>query len=342
VDVNRCGVPLIEIVSDPDIRTANEAYLYLSKIKQLVQYLGICDGNMEEGSLRCDANISIRLKGESQLGTKAEVKNMNSFRNVERAINHEINRQIEILEDGGRIIQETLLWDADKNESFSMRSKEEAHDYRYFPEPDLFPVVIGNAWKNEIAAKLPELPEARMERFIKSFNLPVYDSEILTQTRELADYFEQVTEVTKDYKGASNWVMGDVLKVINEEKIDIKDFPVTPSNLGELIDLINNSTISGKIAKEIFPEMLKENKKPSDIVKMKNLVQITDTGEISTIIEKVLSEHPAEVEEYLTGKEKVFGFFIGQIMKESKGKANPKLVNEILKEKISSFKRITE
>jgi aspartyl-tRNA(Asn)/glutamyl-tRNA(Gln) amidotransferase subunit B len=342
VDVNRCGVPLIEIVSDPDIRTANEAYLYLTKIKQLVQYLGICDGNMEEGSLRCDANISVRFKGESKLGTKAEVKNMNSFRNVERAINHEINRQIEILEDGGRIIQETLLWDADKNESFSMRSKEEAHDYRYFPEPDLFPVVIGNEWKNEIASKLPELPELRMQRFIKSFNLPVYDSEILTQTRELADYFEQVTIVTNDYKGASNWVMGDVLKVINEEKIDIKNFTISPSNLGELIELINNNTISGKIAKEIFPEMLKENKRPSEIVKEKNLVQITDTGAITAIVERVLSEHPAEVEEYLTGKEKVFGFFIGQIMKESKGKANPKIVNEILREKISSFKRITE
>jgi len=342
VDVNRCGVPLIEIVSDPEISTANEAYLYLTKIKQLVQYLGICDGNMEEGSLRCDANISVRLKGESKLGTKTEVKNMNSFRNVERAINHEISRQIEILEDGGRIIQETLLWDADKNESFSMRSKEEAHDYRYFPEPDLFPVFIDSEWKKEIASKVPELPEAKMQRFIKLFNLPVYDSEILTQTRDLADYFELVTNITKDYKAASNWIMGDVLKVINEEKIDIKDFPVNPSNLGELIELINNNTISGKIAKDIFPEMLKENKRPSEIVKEKNLVQITDSGAITAIIEKVLSEHLMEVEEYLSGKEKVFGFFIGQIMKESKGKANPKTVNEILREKISSFKRKTE
>jgi len=342
VDVNRCGVPLIEIVSDPDIRTANEAYLYLTKIKQIVQYLGICDGNMEEGSLRCDANISVRLIGESKLGTKTEVKNMNSFKNVERAINHEINRQIEIIEDGGRIIQETLLWDADKNESFSMRSKEEAHDYRYFPEPDLFPVLIDIEWKNEIASRLPELPEARMVRFMSSYNLPEYDSEILTQTRDLADYFEKVITVTKDYKGASNWVMGDVLKAINEEKIDIKDFPVTPVYLGELIELINNNTISGKIAKDIFPGMIKENKRPSEIVKERNLVQITDTGTITAIIEKVLSDHPAEVEEYLSGKEKVFGFFVGQIMKESKGKANPKLVNDILREKISATKRITE
>ena len=342
VDVNRCGVPLIEIVSDPDIRTANEAYLYLTKIKQIVQYLGICDGNMEEGSLRCDANISVRLIGESKLGTKTEVKNMNSFKNVERAINHEINRQIEIIEDGGRIIQETLLWDADKNESFSMRSKEEAHDYRYFPEPDLFPVLIDIEWKNEIASRLPELPEARMVRFMSSYNLPEYDSEILTQTRDLADYFEKVITVTKDYKSASNWVMGDVLKAINEEKIDIKDFPVSPVNLGELIELINNNTISGKIAKDIFPGMIKENKRPFEIVKERNLVQITDTGTITAIIEKVLSDHPAEVEEYLSGKEKVFGFFVGQIMKESKGKANPKLVNDILREKISATKRITE
>jgi aspartyl-tRNA(Asn)/glutamyl-tRNA(Gln) amidotransferase subunit B len=342
VDVNRCGVPLIEIVSDPDIRTANEAYLYLTKIKQLVQYLGICDGNMEEGSLRCDANVSIRLKGESKLGTKAEVKNMNSFKNVERAINYEINRQIEILDDGGRIIQETLLWDADKNEAMSMRSKEEAHDYRYFPEPDLFPVVINSEWKNEIAASLPELPEIRKNRFINSLQLPVYDSEILTQTKDIADYFEKVIAVTDDYKSASNWVMGDVLKVINESKTDIKEFPVTPGNLGGLINLINNNTISGKIAKDIFPEMLKENKSPLEIVKNKNLVQITDTGKIAAIIEKVLFDYPAEVEEYLNGKEKVLGFFIGKIMQESKGKANPKIVNELLREKISSFNSKTE
>jgi aspartyl-tRNA(Asn)/glutamyl-tRNA(Gln) amidotransferase subunit B len=342
IDLNRCGVPLIEIVSDPDMRSANEAYLYLSKIKQIVQYLGICDGNMEEGSLRCDANISIRMRGETKLGTKTEVKNMNSFRNVERAINYEINRQIEILEEGGKIVQETLLWDADKNKAFSMRSKEEAHDYRYFPEPDLFPVVVDSIWKNELATLLPELPSQRKNRFIDSFKLPEYDAEILTQSKDIADYYEKVIAVTDDYKSASNWIMGDVLKVINENKIDIKDFSISAENLAELINIINDNTISGKIAKEIFPEMLKANNKPIEIVKSKNLLQITDTAAISGVVDNVLSKFPNEVEEYLNGKEKVFGFFIGKIMQETKGKANPKIVNELLREKISSYKKITE
>jgi len=342
VDLNRCGVPLMEIVSDPDMRTANEAYLYLSKIKQIVQYLGICDGNMEEGSLRCDANISVRLRGEDKLGTKTEVKNMNSFRNVERAINYEINRQIEILEEGGRIVQETLLWDADKNKAFSMRSKEEAHDYRYFPERDLFPILVDSKWKNELASLLPELPHQRKNRFISSFKLPEYDAEILTQSRDIADYYEKVIDMTDDYKSASNWVMGDVLKVINENKIDIKEIRISADNLAELINIINDNTISGKIAKEIFPEMLKENKKPLEIVKSKNLLQITDTTAISNVIDNVLSNFPNEVQEFLTGKEKVFGFFIGKIMKETQGKANPKIVNELLREKISLSKKITE
>jgi aspartyl-tRNA(Asn)/glutamyl-tRNA(Gln) amidotransferase subunit B len=339
IDLNRCGVPLIEIVSDPDMRSANEAYLYLSKIKQIVQYLGICDGNMEEGSLRCDANISVRLRGEDKLGTKTEVKNMNSFRNVERAINFEINRQMEILEDGGRIIQETLLWDADKNKAYSMRSKEEAHDYRYFPEPDLFPVLVDSSWKNELASLLPELPSQRKKRFIISFKLPEYDAEILTQSRDLADYYEKVITMTDDYKSASNWIMGDVLKIINEQKIDIKEISLSADNLAELINIINDNTISGKIAKEIFPEMLNENKKPLDIVKAKNLLQITDAKSIGTVIDQVLSNFPNEVEEFLNGKEKVFGFFIGKIMQETKGKANPKIVNDLLREKISQIKK---
>ena len=339
VDLNRCGVPLIEIVSDPDMRSSNEAYLYLTKIKQIVQYLGICDGNMEEGSLRCDANISVRLKGESKLGTKTEVKNMNSFRNVERAINYEINRQMEILEDGGRIIQETLLWDADKNKAYSMRSKEEAHDYRYFPEPDLFPILVDHKWKEVITTMMPELPSMRKSRFINTFKLPKYDAEILTQTRDIADYYEKVAALTDDYKSASNWVMGDVLRVINERKIDIKEFSISADNLAELINIINDNTISGKIAKEIFPEMVNENQKPLEIVKSKNLVQITDTKSIGILIDKVLSNFPSEVEEFLNGKEKVFGFLIGKIMQETKGKANPKIVNELLKEKISSYKK---
>ena len=336
VDINRCGVPLMEIVSEPDIRTSEEAYLYLNKIKQIVQYLGICDGNMEEGSLRCDANISVRLKGDKEFGVKTEIKNMNSFRNVERAIDFEINRQIDLIEDGEKIVQETLLWDADSNEAFPMRSKEEAHDYRYFPDPDLLPVIVNDEWIKEIESMLPELPEAKRKRFITEFSLPVYDAEILTQSKYLADYYETVTSVTKDYKSASNWIISEVLAVVNEKKIDILDFPITPVNLGKLINLINDGTISGKIAKEVFNFMLIDNSNPELIVKEKNLIQISDTGEIELIIKKIIDTNPDQVQEYRSGKEKVFGFFVGQVMKQSKGKANPKLVNEILKKKLSS------
>ncbi|TSA29315.1 MAG: Asp-tRNA(Asn)/Glu-tRNA(Gln) amidotransferase subunit GatB [Ignavibacteriales bacterium] len=334
IDVNRCGTPLMEIVSEPDMRTAEEAYLYLTKLKQIVTYLGICDGNMEEGSLRCDANVSIRLKGEEILGTKTEVKNMNSFRNVEKAIDYEIERQIDILEDGGKIIQQTLLWDADLNEIKPMRSKEEAHDYRYFPDPDLMPVVVDAKWKSEIASSMPELPERRRDRFISKYSLPKYDAEILTSSRELADYYEKVLKVTSDYKSASNWVMTEVLKVMNDEKISIKEFPVTPGKLGNLIKLINENVINGKIAKDIFPEMLKTKKDPQEIIKEKNLVQITDIKEIESVIDRILSSNQSQVKEYLDGKEKVIGFFIGQIMKETKGKANPQIVNELLKTKL--------
>ena len=338
VDVNRCGVPLIEIVSEPDIRSGEEAYLYLSKIKQIVQYLGICDGNMEEGSLRCDANISVRLLGEEELGTKTEVKNMNSFRNVEKAINYEINRQIEILEEGGQIVQQTLLWNADYNEAIPMRSKEEAHDYRYFPEPDLLPVIVDEKWKNEISHNLPELPEIRKEKLITKYNLPEYDAELLTQNRSTVDYYEKVVDKTSDYKSASNWIMGDVLKSINEVKIDIENFPIQPENLAELINIINNGTINGKIGKDVFQQMLKEGKNALTIVKEKNLVQITDSSEIENIIDIILEKNSNEVKQYIDGKEKVFGFFVGQVMRETKGKANPKVVNEILREKLNSLK----
>ncbi|MEO8231320.1 MAG: Asp-tRNA(Asn)/Glu-tRNA(Gln) amidotransferase subunit GatB [Ignavibacteriota bacterium] len=331
VDVNRCGVPLMEIVSEPDIRTAEEAYLYLSKIKQIVQYLGICDGNMEEGSLRCDANISVRVKGEEKLGVKTEIKNMNSFRNVERAIEFEVSRQIEIIEDGEKIVQQTLLWNADTNEAYPMRSKEEAHDYRYFPDPDLLPVIVDEKWKNEIKKSLPELPDAKQKRFISVYSLSVYDSEILTQTKALAEYYEKVISVTDDYKTACNWVTTEVLAVINEKKIDISDFIVTPLNLGKLINLIKDGTISGKIAKDIFPIMIENNSDPEQVVKEKDLVQISDTAEIESMIKRIIDTNKEQVEEYKTGKEKVFGFFVGQVMKESKGKANPKIVNEILR-----------
>jgi len=339
IDVNRCGVPLLEIVSEPDMRTAEEAYLYLTKIKQLVQYLEICDGNMEEGSLRCDANISVRPFGQKEFGTKAEIKNMNSFRNVERAITYEIKRQIEVIEDGGKVIQQTLLWDADANEAYPMRSKEEAHDYRYFPDPDLVPIEIDVEWYEALKGKVPELPDAKRERFIVEFNLPMYDAEILTQTKELANYFEQVVKVTNDYKGASNWVMGEVLKVLNEQKISIADFAITPQNLGELVNLIQNGTISGKIAKDVFAEMLVSKQQAETIVREKNLVQISDTSEIEKIIQQIFDANENQVKEFLDGKEKVFGFFVGQTMKATKGKANPQVVNNLLKNKFESLKQ---
>ena len=334
IDLNRTGTPLMEIVSEPDMRTAEEAYLYLTKLKQILTYLGICDGNMEEGSLRCDANISVRLKGETKLGTKAEVKNMNSFSNVAKAIEFEIERQIDLIDEGKKVIQQTLLWDADKEEAYPMRSKEEAHDYRYLPDPDLMPVVVSEEWRNKINEDMPELPDSRRNRFINSFKLPKYDSEILTSSRELADYYEKILTVTDDYKSASNWVMTDVLKVINDRKIQINEFPVTPENLGKLIKLIGDKTISGKIAKEVFPDMLSSGKDPESIVKEKNLVQISDTSQIEGIIDNIISANMKQVEEYLGGKEKVLGFFVGQIMKETKGKANPGMVNEILKAKL--------
>lgn len=339
IDLNRTGTPLMEIVSEPDMRTAEEAYLYLSKMRQILTYLGICDGNMEEGSLRCDANISVRLKGETKLGTKAEVKNMNSFSNVAKAIEFEIERQIDLIEDGKKVIQQTLLWDADLDAAYPMRSKEEAHDYRYLPDPDLMPVFVSEEWKNEIKNKMPELPDIRRKRFVEAFKLPVYDAEILTSSRELADYYEKVLTVTDDYKSASNWVMTEILKVVNDQKISINEFPIPPENLGKLIRLINNNIISGKIAKEVFPEMLASGKDPENIVKEKNLVQITDTSAIETAINKIIDANPKQVEEYLNGKDKVFGFFVGQIMKETKGKANPAIVNEVLKAVLESKRK---
>lgn len=338
VDLNRCGVALMEIVSEPDIRSAKEASLYLNKIRQIVRYLEICDGNMEEGSLRCDANISVRLKGTEKLGTKTEVKNMNSFRNVEKAINHEIERQIRILEDGKTIIQETLLWNADLNEAFSMRSKEEAHDYRYFPEPDLLPVIVNEEWKNQILEKLPELPEVKKLLYVNKFKLPKYDADILTQDKEIADYFEKVIYLTNNFKAASNWIMGEVLKIINEQKIEITSFPISSENLAKLINLIDKNVISGKIAKDVFTLMLEGNKDPEEIIREKDLVQITNTSEIEGIVDKILGTHQQEVKQFLEGKEKVLGFFVGQVMKVTKGKANPKIVNETLLAKLQSIK----
>lgn len=338
IDVNRCGVPLIEIVSEPDMNSPKEAYEYLTKIKQLVKYLGICDANMEEGSLRCDANISVRPIGQKEFGTKTEIKNLNSFRNVEKALSYEIDRQIELLEDGEKVIQETLLWDVDLNEAIPMRSKEEAHDYRYFPDPDLMPIEISSDWEKELKSNLVELPDVKRKRFIDSFLLPEYDAEILTQTKGLASFYEDVIRETSDYKSASNWIMSDVLGVLNDRKIEIADFPISAVNLARIINLINTGIISSKIAKEIFPIMLDSNSNPEEVVKEKNLIQISDTDLISKVIDKVLNDNKDQVKMYLAGTEKVFGFFVGQVMKETKGKANPQIVNELIKSKLKDYK----
>ncbi len=336
VDVNRCGVPLIEIVSEPDMRTPEEAYLYLSKLKQILTYLDICDGNMEEGSLRCDANISIREKGATELGTRTEVKNMNSFRNVERALQFEIERQIDALENGEKIVQQTLLWNADKNEAVPMRGKEEAHDYRYFPEPDLMPLEISDEWINEIKRSLPELPDQKLDRFISQYNLSRYDAEFLTSSRGIADYYEKIVENTSDYKSASNWMMGEIAFTLKENKIEIENFSIPPENIGKLIELINGKTISGKIAKEVFAQMLESGKPPEKIVEEKNLAQITDSSAIENVVEQVLNDNPKQVEQYKSGKESVIGFFVGQVMRATQGKANPQLVNQLLREKLQT------
>ncbi len=347
VDVNRCGVPLIEIVSEPDLRSPRESYLYLSKIKQLVTYLGVCDGNMEEGSLRCDANVSVRRMGETRFGTKTEVKNMNSFRNVERALDYEINRQIQLIEDGGTVVQETLLWDADQNVAMPMRSKEEAHDYRYFPEPDLVPVLVDESWIAEVKAQLPELPTARRDRFVGELGLPRYDADLLTVEKETADYFETTldsltrvvgTTPRDNAKSVSNWVMTEVLRVVSERKVPIEQFPVRPSNLAELIGLIKAGTISGKIAKEVFEEMLVSGTDPRRIVESKGLLQVSDSSAIEQAVDGVLRANPAQVEKYLEGSAKVFGFFVGETMKATQGKANPKIVNEVLKQKLNAMR----
>ena len=335
VDLNRCGTPLLEIVTEPDINSAQEAYSYLTNLKQILTYLEVCDGNMEEGSLRCDANISVRPKGQLELGTRTEVKNMNSFRNVERAIEFEINRQIELIEDGGKVTQQTLLWNADLNEAFPMRGKEESHDYRYFPDPDLVPVVVSSEWRSSLNNRLPELPKTRKERFVSEFNIPEYDAEILTSEKELANYFEETIKETKNYKSASNWIMGDVLKVIKDEKIPIAEIKLSAKNLGKLINLIDQNVISGKIAKEVFPEMFMSDSDPETIVKEKGLAQITDSLEIEKAVDEIIANNLKQVEEFKSGKEKVFGFFVGQVMRATKGKANPQIVNDILTKKLN-------
>ena len=330
VDLNRTGVPLIEIVSEPDIRSAEEAAAYLRKLHAILRYLDICDGNMQEGSFRCDANISLRPVGQEEFGIRAEMKNMNSFKNVQRALEYEIRRQRDILLDGGEVVQETRLWDADRNVSHSMRGKEEAHDYRYFPDPDLVPVVIDDEWINEIKQTMPELPDQRRARFITDFALPVDDAVIMTSSRELADYFEAVHKLFAEPKKIGNWIMTELMREMKgEEGINIQECPVTPENLGALLILIDKGAISGKIAKTVFSEMMETGKDPETIVKEKNLVQMSDEGDLLKIVREILSENPEQVAQFKDGKTKVMGFFVGQLMKKTRGKANPKMANQL-------------
>ena len=334
VDLNRACTPLLEVVSEPDIRSADEAVAYLKKLHQIVVYLGICDGNMEEGSFRCDANVSVMPVGSDKFGTRAEIKNVNSFKFVKQAIEYEIERQIELIEDGGKVVQETRLFDPNSGVTRSMRGKEEAHDYRYFPDPDLVPLVISNDWVEDVRLSLPELPEAKRSRYLTELGLTDYDAEVLTASRELADFFEACLAAGSPAKSAANWVMGEVTRKLNDEGKGIADSPVTPLLLTALLKLIEAGTISGKIAKTVFDEMWSTGKEPTVIVEEKGLVQVSDTGEIERIIDEVMAANQGQVEEYRSGKEKVFGFFVGQVMRASKGKANPALVNELLLKKL--------
>ncbi len=338
VDLNRAGVPLMELVTEPDISSPEEANQFMQKIRQLVRYLGIGDGNMEEGSLRCDANVSLRKKGEQKLGTKTEIKNLKSFRFVEKALQNEIERQKEILNDGGVVVQQTLLWNADLGEVVPMRDKEDSHDYRYFSDPDLLPVILSNEELQTIKTTLPPLPEEVIKRLQEEFQLPEYDASIIAEEAEVADYYFSCARFTKDYKGLSNFIMTEIFRILKERKISIKMFTVSAENIGKLIELVREEKISIKTAKDIFPEMLKEDIDPSILVQEKGLLQISDQDSIRKIINEVIEQNMNMVSEYIGGKEKVFGSFVGKVMKASNGKANPKLVNEILLNELNKHK----
>jgi aspartyl-tRNA(Asn)/glutamyl-tRNA(Gln) amidotransferase subunit B len=334
VDLNRAGTPLVEIVSEPDIRSAEEADAYLTRLRQILMYTEVCDGNMEEGSLRCDANVSVRRAGAA-LGTRAEVKNLNSFRYLRSAIDFEIARQIAILESGGTIIQQTRLYDPASGETRTMRSKEEAHDYRYFPDPDLLPLVVERAWIDEIARSVPELPHVRAERYQRDFGLNAKDAEALVTSRELADYFEATVESSGNARGAANWVRNEVLRVLNEQKLELATYRVTPSMLGRLIRLIDSGAIGGKSAKEVFDDMSATGDDAAAIVERKGLSQISDPAIIREAAQRVIERNAAQVEQYRAGKQQLFGFLVGQLMKETRGKANADLANQILRELLS-------
>ncbi len=334
IDLNRSGVPLLEIVSYPDIRTSKEASAYLQKLRQIVKYLGISDGNMEEGSLRCDANVSLRLVGAKEYGTRTEIKNMNSFKNVEKAIEYEALRHLEILDNGGIIIQETRLWDADKGETRSMRGKEFAHDYRYFPDPDLVPVLVDQVMIDRVRLELPEFPEARALRFAEEYAIPVYDAGVLTVERDIADYFEETVRVSGDAKVSSNWVMGEVMRKLKEKYLAIAEFSISSERLGGLIRLIAEGLISNTIAKQVFEVMLVEKGSAAEIVERDGLAQVSDTGAIASVVQEILDANPGQLAAYRGGKTKLLGFFVGQCMSRMKGKANPQMVNEVLLKKL--------
>ncbi len=335
IDLNRAGTPLLEIVSEPDMRSAKEAVAYMRKLHELVRYLDICDGNMQEGSFRCDANVSVRPKGQKEFGTRAEIKNINSFKFVEKAINHEIERQIELIENGGKVVQETRLYDSVKDETRSMRSKEEANDYRYFPDPDLLPVLISEEYKAVVKAQLPELPQAKKHRFKDQYALDEENATLLTYSCQVADYFEAVLKESGcEAKLCANWITGELSAALNKAGLEIQDSPIGSQRLAGLLARINDNTISGKIAKQVFEVMWQSSATADEIIAEKGLKQITDTGAIEAIIDKIIAANPGQVEQYRSGKDKVFAFFVGQVMKEMQGKANPAEVNKMLKEKL--------
>ena len=335
VDYNRAGVPLIEIVSEPDMRSAAEARAYMEQLKAILEYTDVCDCKMQEGSLRCDANISVMPEGATEFGTRAEIKNLNSFRALERAIEYEVERQIELIEDGGHVVQETRTWDDANGVTLSMRSKEEAHDYRYFPEPDLVPVNLDQAWIDEIKETLPELPNARKERLLAE-EVPEDNADIIVASKKVADYFDKGTKATKNLKALSNWLIGDVAGFLNAEGMEIDDpeFKITPDHLGELVNLIDKGVLSSKLAKQVFAEMLKENEAPEALVKKLGLEQVSDAGELGKLVDEVIAANPQSIADFKAGKKKALGFLVGQIMKATHGKANPGMVNKMLMEKL--------
>ena len=336
VDLNRCGTPLIEIVSDPDMRSSDQAYAYLTELKQVLQFIEVSTCDMEKGHLRCDANVSVRLKGAEKFGTKAEVKNLNSFRFLKQALDYEIARQVAILEAGGRILQETRLYNVDTGETAGMRSKEEAHDYRYFPEPDLVPLEVGSRWMEKIRETMPELPERKRQRFLDEYDLREYDASVLTSSRPLSDYFEEVAKASDDPKMAANWIMGDLLGALKAEGKEIAESPVSAAHMAELINLIAKGELSGKLAKEIFPKMLVGDGSPKAIMEREGLKQITDESALEKIVDQVVAGNPKQVEEYKAGKKSVIGYFVGQVMKATRGQANPQAVNQMLARKLDA------